>query len=38
MMRYPMVETLTGLLSVLLIWHFAGSGVAGLASLLLLIC
>ena len=32
-MRYPMVETLTGLLSVFLIWHF-GSGVAGLASLL----
>lgn len=31
--RYPLVELLTGALSVILIWHF-GSGVLGLASLL----
>jgi leader peptidase (prepilin peptidase) / N-methyltransferase len=31
--RYPLVETLTGMLSAFMIWHF-GSGVAGLASVL----
>ncbi|AMP11680.1 type IV leader peptidase family protein [Collimonas arenae] len=33
--RYPIVETLTGALSALLIWHF-GSGWSGLASLVFL--
>jgi len=31
--RYPLIESLTGLISIMLIWHF-GSGMAGMASLL----